>query len=84
MTVCSDTEGRVGTNWDAAAAPLSLSLYSASSAGGVALVVMATLSGGKEHSENPSLLVSTLKGLHCISICMVQYTVEPPIRDPLR
>ena len=33
----------MGTNWDAAAATLSLSLYSASSAGGVALVGMATL-----------------------------------------
>ena len=49
--MCSDTEGRVGTNWDAAAAPLSLSLYSASSAGGVALVGMATLLVEKRKTE---------------------------------
>ena len=41
----------MGTNWDAAAAPLSLSLYSASSAGDVALVGMATLLVEKRKTE---------------------------------
>ena len=63
----------MGTNWDAAAATLSLSLYSASSAGGVALVGMATLL--VEVRKTKRLMLHALHSIEKQSVLLVNNRV---------